>query len=164
MAAERGMPWAAQRALVWGDFRGRPPVSGDEGARTAYGLYYAWSCRGEAFAFRAVAAFHPLRSWVKPIVVSHPVENPRVLRHEQTHFDLTEVFARRMRQRFATMSSPCGRGDPSLRALAGELVEEEKRMQQRYDAETNHGLIEDRQRAWNAEVARMLKAVERYAL
>ena len=164
MAPERGMPWSAARPLVWRDFQGRPPQAGDEGARTAYGLYYAWSCRGDAFAFHAVAAFHPLRSWVKPIVVGHPAESPRVLRHEQMHFDITEVFARRMRQRFATLEGPCARSDGELRRLARELVEAEKEMQQRYDRETNHGLLTDRQAAWNADVARMLRAVGRYAL
>jgi hypothetical protein len=164
MAAERGMPWSATRRLSWSDFQGRPPQTGEEGARTAYGLYYAWSCRGEAFSFHAVAAFHPLRSWVKPIVVGHPGESGRVLRHEQTHFDITEVFARRMRQRFATLASPCARDDAELRRLARELVDAEKETQQRYDRETNHGLLTDRQAGWNADVARMLQAVARYAL
>ena len=158
------MPWSAARRLVWPDFQGRPPQTGDEGARTAYGLYYAWSCRGDAFAFHAVAAFHPLRSWVKPIVVGHPGESGRVLRHEQVHFDIAEVFARRMRQRFATLASPCARDDAELRRLARELVEAEKETQQRYDRESNHGLLTDRQAAWNADVARLLQAVARYAL
>lgn len=163
IAAERGMPWSGRRPLVWTDFRGRPPQTGSEGARTAYGIYYAWSCRGRAFAFHAVAAFHPLRSWVKPIVVGHPTEGARVLRHEQVHFDLSEVFARRMRERFAALSAACARSDVALRALAQQVLQDEKQTQQRYDAETNHGLIADRQAAWHAEVARMLRAAERSA-
>ena len=163
MLAEQAMPWTAARRLVWNDFRGKPPSGGPEGARTAYGLYYAWFCRGETFGFRVTAALHPHRSWVKSIVVSSPHENPRVLQHEQTHFDLTEVFARRMRQRFDTLTGACAKPDGALKAMAQRLVDEEKAMQQRYDRETKHGLIADKQAAWSADAARMLAASRRYA-
>lgn len=163
MAPEQAMPWAATRRLAWSDFQGTPPRGGPEGARTAYGLYYAWSCRGEAFRFRVTAALHPHRSWVKPMVVGDAQESPRVLRHEQTHFDVTEVFARRMRQRFAALTGACAKPEGALQALAKQLVDEEREMQQRYDRETNHGLITARQTAWNTDVARMLTAVSRYA-
>jgi hypothetical protein len=163
MAAEQAIPWAAGWRLAWTDFQGSPPSAGNEGARTAYGLYFAWSCRGAAFAFQVVAALHPRRSWVKAAVVRDARENPRILRHEQTHFDLTEVYARRMRRHFATLTRPCSRTDAELRAVARQLVEEEKAMQRRYDGETNHGLRDDRQAAWNADVARMLGAAAPYA-
>lgn len=163
MAAEQAKPWTPDWRLAWTNFQGAPPTGGDEGARTAYGLYYAWSCRGDAFAFHVVAALHPRRSWVKAAVVRDARESPRVLRHEQTHFDLTEVFARRMRQHFATLARPCSHTDAELRAVARQLVDQEKAMQRRYDGETNHGLLDDRQAAWNAEVARLLAAAARYA-
>ncbi len=163
LAADRALPWSATRRLVWSNFQGRPPLSGNEGARTAYGLYYAWSCKGQVFSYRVVAAFHPHRSWVKTAVVNHITENPRVLRHEQTHFDITEVFARRMRKQFSGMTRPCAESDAGMKAVARRLVDEERRTQQRYDKESNHGLIEARQTDWNVEVTMMLREVERYA-
>lgn len=163
MASERGMPWSHGRRLLWSDFQGRPPQGGNEGARTAYGLYYAWSCHDDVFTFRVIAALHPLRSWVKPVVVDNVHESARVLRHEQTHFDITEVHARRMRQRFGTLSAACAKTDGELRALARQLVEAEKEMQRRYDRETNHGLVAPRQTAWSADVAGMLARASGYA-
>ena len=163
LAADRAIPWSSTWRLTWANFQGRPPTAGNEGARTAYGLYYAWSCKGERFGFRVVAGFHPTRSWVKQAVVKNPAENARVLRHEQTHFDITEVFARRLRKELGSVSRPCAQSDAALKAIARRIVDEERRTQQRYDSESNHGLIENRQADWNFEVAKMLQAVERYA-
>lgn len=162
MAAEQAIPWTAARRLVWSDFKGPPPKGGNEGARTGYGLYYAWSCRGATFQFRVTAAMHPQRSWVKPMVVSDERENPRVLRHEQTHFDVTEVFARRMRAHFDALAGGCAKSDAEVKAMAKRFVDEERDMQHRYDRETNHGLNVDQQRAWNTDVAGMLAASRRY--
>jgi len=157
------MPWSATRRLVWPDFKGKPPRDGDEGARTAYGIFYVWTCHGDTFAFRVTAAFLPYRSWVKADVLRSGGESARVLRHEQTHFDISELYARHMRKRFAQLSAPCKLKDAELAAQARELVEEENATQRRYDEETNHSLEIERQLAWEDNVAKTLVSLRRYA-
>src|SRR5712692_1059719 len=117
MAPHHGMPWSATRPLRWGDFHGVPRQGSDEAAKTAYGIYYAWKCRGRAFEFRAVAAFHTQESWVQPAVVSDSAEGPRTLGHEQTHFDIAEVYARRMRRHFRELGG-WGGGERGGRGVA----------------------------------------------
>jgi hypothetical protein len=157
MAADSAFPWSATRRLAWNDFRGRPPGSGAEIAKTSYALFYAWKCRRDAFEFRVIAAFRPRQSWVKTVALNDTVLRRSALRHEQTHFDLAEVHARRMRRYFATLAGACAKTDSELSNLAGRLIQEEKAEQERYDAETNHGLRPESQAAWNAEVARRLQ-------
>jgi len=156
MAPHHGMPWSATRPLRWSDFQGAPRRGGDEAARTAYGIYYAWKCRGRAFEFRAVAAFHTQESWVQPAVAGDIAEGPRTLAHEQTHFDIAEVYARRMRRHFRELAEPCAQSDADLAAGAVRLLDEEKAMQRRYDAETAHGLRRTQQAAWETEIRRQL--------
>jgi len=163
MAPDNAMTWSHSRSLVWSDFKGTPPQDGAESARTGHGLYYAWACRGGNFEFRVRAAFFPYRSWVKPVVLQDPRENPRILRHEQAHFDISEVYARHMRREFAALRSPCAMKDPQLNALARRMIDEEKAMQRRYDDETNHSLVIARQNAWEADIARQLTALARWA-
>lgn len=145
---------------MWSDFQAAPPRGGPEAARTGYGLYYAWKCRGKsgrgAFEFRAIAGFHPRGSWVKAEVLRDSAESRRVLGHERTHFNITEVHARRMRRHFAALVEPCGRTDSELSAEARRLLEEEKATQRRYDEETDHGLRTTQQARWEAEVRRDL--------
>ena len=156
LVADSAFPWSATRRLTWIDFRGRPPSGGAEVAKTAYALFYAWKCRGAAFDFRVIAGFRPRQSWVKTIALNDSVLRLSALRHEQTHFDLAEVHARRMRRYFGGLAGACRKTDAELTELAGRLINEEKTEQQRYDTETNHGLRPESQAAWNAEVARRL--------
>jgi len=156
LAPHRGMPWSAGRPLVWSDFQGIPPQGGEEAAKTAYGIYYAWKCRGGAFQFRVVAAFHPRESWVQAAVLGDSSGSPRVLAHEQTHFNIAEVYARRLRAHFHQIATPCRRSDVDLAMEAQRLVDEEKALQRRYDAETGHGLRRREQAEWEAAIGRQL--------
>lgn len=131
-------------------------MEGPEGAKTAYSLSSIWKCRGQAFEFRVVAAFRPQQSWVKTLVLKDSLQRRTVLAHEQTHFDLAEVHARRMRQVFRDLPSPCRRSDGELGALVDRLGREENAEQHRYDAETNHGLFTAQQAAWTRETRRRL--------
>ena len=156
LAADSAVPWSPTRQLTWNDFRGPPPREGEEVAKTAYMLSYAWKCQGESFDFRIVAAFRPRQSWVKTVMLKDTILRRSALGHEQTHFDLAEVHARRIQQHFGALTGACRKTDPELKALVDRLVGEEKTEQQRYDAETNHGLRSDTQAAWTADVARRL--------
>ena len=159
MAPDGGFPWSGNRALRWPDFQGPPPDGGQEAARTAYGLFYGWRCRGPSFEFQVTAAFLTRKSWVKGAILRDSAESRRVLKHEQTHFDLAETHARRMRQSFQALPDPCGQTDEQLSALAQRLIREEKAAQQRYDAETGHGLVTAKQSEWDRAVARQLAAL-----
>lgn len=158
LAEDHAFPWSAARSLTWSDFQGRPPTEGPEGAKTSYTLYSVWKCRGQAFEFRVIAAFRPRESWVKAVVLDDNVQRRTVLGHEQTHFDLAELHARRMRRAFGDLAGPCRKTDGELGALADRVGQEEKEEQRRYDAETNHGLLAARQAAWSLQTRRRLGA------
>ena len=154
VSGDSASPWSTRR-LTWSDFRGRPG-EGVEVAKTAYALFYAWKCRGDAFDFRVIAAFRSRQSWVKAVALSDTALRRSALGHEQTHFDLAEVHARRMRRYFGALADACRKTDQELARLAGRLIEEEKAAQRQYDVETNHGLRADEQAAWTADVTRQL--------
>jgi uncharacterized protein (DUF1697 family) len=157
MTEDRAVAWSTRR-LSWDDFQGDPPADGSEGAITAYTLYSAWKCRGDAFEFRVVAGFRPRQSWVRAVVLRDTVQRRTVLVHEQTHFDLAEVHARLMRRAFRDLERPCQQSDGELSALAQRLGEAEKAEQRRYDAETRHGLLGDEQARWTLQTRRRLAA------
>ena len=143
---------------MWNDFQGPPPAEGPEGAKTTYALYTAWKCRGDAFEFRVVAGFQTGRSWVKPAVLRDTLQSRTILAHEQVHFDLAEVHARSMRRYFASLAGACRKSDAQLSAIVQRLEDETSAEQRRYDAETNHGLVTDRQAQWALQTRRRLAA------
>jgi hypothetical protein len=158
LAEDHAFPWSAARPLTWSDFQGSPPTEGPEGAKSSYTLYSTWRCRGAAFEFRVMVGFRPRQSWVKGVVLNDPVQRQTVLGHEQTHFDLGEVHARRMRQVFGHVVDPCRMTTAELDALVRRLTHDEAEEQRRYDSETNHGLLAAQQTAWSLQTRRRLAA------
>lgn len=153
---EQGLPWSADRRLTWADFQAAAPTTGVEGALTAYNLLYGVRCVGVAFHYDVAAVFLPRQSWVKAVVLADSDERARTLKHEQTHFDLTEVYARRLRKYLHDAYDPCRSGTTPVREGADRLVARESADQDRYDDETRHGLDAAGQRVWDADVAAWL--------
>ena len=70
------------------------------------------------------------------------------LAHERLHFDITEIIARELRQKFASVEKPCDMSDAERDAMGAAAFAEEQRTQQRYDDETRHGLDAAAQARW----------------
>jgi hypothetical protein len=161
--ARRGIPWSADRRLTVDDFRGPVPASaGNEGARIAYGIFDGARCVGMRFEFRVVAAMLPEQSWISPVVRANPADVARALAHEQTHFDLTEVHARRLRRHFTELYEPCSRTQGELQSLTDRFLREESADQERYDSATRNGRDPAEQATWNRNVATRLSELSRF--
>jgi hypothetical protein len=163
LTAEGAIPWDGDRPVTWEVYRGHPPANPGRGAAsTAYDLVHGMRCTGQRFEFVVIAAFQPERSWVLPSVVATPAASQRMLQHERTHFDLTEVHARRMRRYFSQLLQPCTRPHEELQSALTHFIQQEAEAQGRYDRETSYGRVPDRQEAWNADVARLLASSAAY--
>ncbi len=85
------------------------------------------------------------------------------LAHEQAHFDLTEVFARRLHQRIAALSAE-GESDVAaiealrtqIRRTHDEVFAAWQAEQARYDGETAHGTRPMQQKKWLREIRDLL--------
>jgi hypothetical protein len=149
--------WSAERRLSWSDFLGRPDLRTDAAALTAYSLSFSYECSGEFFSYRIASLFQPERSWVKPALLLRPSsEGLRLLLHEQSHFDLSEVHARKFRRAVAAIADPCAQSRAQMEALAAVHVREDLERQRQYDRETVFGLDGRRQGQWDGEIARQL--------
>lgn len=162
VARQQALPWSAKRPLGWPDFRGTPPSGGTAVAETAYTLFHGASCTRSKFEFLVVAAFRPRDSWVKPSILKSPGDSARALGHEQTHFDIAELHARKMRRYFSEMMAPCRVPTDQLAAMAERFVRDEKAAQERYDDETSHSRDAVRQAAWDKDVASQLAGLGRF--
>ena len=162
-ASAAEIAWSLNRPLTWEDFRATPPTGGEEQAKTVYLLSYESRCRGLDFTVDVTAIMLPLQSWVKPFVQATVAGSTRVLRHEQTHFNLTEVHARRMRRYFKELYNPCGVPDERLREAVDRFVKEESDAQGQYDQQTQYGRNDLAQGRWDKEVADMLSSLAAFA-
>ena len=163
IASEDGITWTARRLLTWADFKGAPPNNpGSVAAETAYTIIHGARCVGSQFEYRVVAAFRPRDSWVRHAALRTPADSTRALRHEQTHFDLSEVHARRLRRYLGELYAPCRLSASDLSNGANRIIRDEKAAQAEYDGETDHGRAAAVQARWDKDVDSQLVALGKY--
>jgi hypothetical protein len=174
--------WSDGRKLAVKDFRGKIPSRAPEASLSWVAIEAAWECQEGKASSQARAVFDPNRSWWKDplpnlwqtvdalslLAESAARDNGSraLLAHEQLHFDMTEVWARRIREKFKTLPSFCRiPGGPvpfdqfdQFKKAVGDMEQEWQQEQQRYDKETDHGADAARQRAWAQKVAKTLEA------
>jgi hypothetical protein len=154
--------WSEARKLSWGDFTGTyKPDDGDRAAAgtcCSIGFNAHLTARGEV-EVSIFNAFNPNGSWV-----IREQRNPRLLAHEQGHFDICELYTRKLRERVSKLIVTASNFSTIYKKVYAELYEEYNAAQQRYEEETMHGLREDAQLAWEMNIANGLHVQEAYAL
>lgn len=160
------LPAASQQELLWQkglllsakDFQAAPDNNSPHAAATYSGVRYGYdySTNPLKLRFEVTAFFVPERSWIK-----HP-ESDDLVAHEQLHFDISELHARKLRKAFATTTF--GRDfQRRIKEIYADNNAERKRMQAWYDSETDHGRNRDAQQRWYALVHDALNRLAMYA-
>ena len=163
IARDDGIVWSARRSLTWADFKAKPPDDVSiVAAHTRYTIVHGMRCAGSKFEYRVVAAFRPNESWVRHAVLRTPADSARALRHEQTHFDLSEVHARRLRRYFAELMAPCNMSSDDLASAATRMERAEKAAQALYDDETQNSRNAAQQARWDKEIQSQLTALAKF--
>jgi hypothetical protein len=146
--------WDAETKLVWADFKGDIPPDAVPAATTASGISYKYSANllhhEVNLDFEVNAFFYPNESWYKPDVC-----NDLILSHEQLHFDISELFARKMRKRL-NETSFSDNVKAEIRKIYKETLKELADFQDRYDWETNFSRNREAQLRWNTQIAEAL--------
>ena len=151
--------WLASRPLTVADFRGRPQADNPHAALTSANINSGASCRDGESAGTARASFDPATSWVRdPAHMS-----AALLRHEQLHFDIAEVYARRLRQQLAALHVPCEKMGPAFNRIGQAGYAAWQQTEDAYDRDTSHGLNHERQAAWEVQVQQQLAELAAFA-
>jgi len=147
---ENAIKWDPDHRLQWSDFKAQPQESSPVAAITASGIAYRFSamenngkmevdCSIEAF-------FYPESSWYKP-----ETANEIILSHEQLHFDISELFTRKMRARVAGYSFSAN-VKVEMNRIYEQILKEMRIFQKRYDEETNFSRNVEKQLEWNKQI------------
>lgn len=161
--AEEMIVWSAERKLDWKDFKAKPQGGALGGARIAISHDYSIGCRDGVLQARVQAMMQPARSWVTFRIVSSGLASRVGLRHEQLHFDLAEVYARRIRKLMQELPRPCSQSDAQLNEMAERVIKEHWDQQQRYEVQTEHGQVERQQVDWERRITIELKQLAAFA-
>ncbi|MEM8508314.1 MAG: DUF922 domain-containing protein [Bacteroidota bacterium] len=154
---EESIAWDAQQKLVWEDFKGPVPPDAAAAATTASGISYEYKANlihhEVQLDFKVTAFFYPNESWYRPEVC-----DANVLQHEQLHFDISELFARKMRLRLQRTAFT-ENVKSEVRTIYKEILKQLSEFQDRYDWETNFSRNKEAQNLWNQRISEALSQI-----
>ncbi len=157
-AQEETIKWDADRRLSWEDFKGKPEENSPAAAITASGISYYFSTyedhNGEmGINYTVTTYFYPNKSWY-----NRQLGDRIILSHEQLHFDIAELFARKMRAQLASTRFTRNVKE-EVREIYRKINEELSEFQHRYDSETDYSRNYEAQILWNEVIAQALEEV-----
>ena len=153
--------WTKDRKLTWDNFNASPDNNNKDGART----YSGYSCdpytikkSSDSITLVIKCYFNKNTSWVKEYA-----KTDLVLKHEQCHFDITELNARKFRKLISTYKFSKITFDQVFKSLFDSSHKEWFADQDFYDKETNHSRNETKQLEWEKTVVQGLKDLDSYS-
>jgi hypothetical protein len=158
---ENEIAWSSTRKLTWDDFKGSPKsISNNNVAATTYCGFSFESNRVTMFKKVKIytkTTFDCKLSWVRP----DQKERADLLEHEQTHFDLCEVYARILRKKIEEKKLTVfnlNEANSLFKEVYGSYLER----QELYEQETNYGLDRQKQIEWTIKVGQELNELNPY--
>jgi hypothetical protein len=157
---EKEFGWEKGRKLSWDDFRGPVPRAASDitAAATFCGIGFetnAVNPKNNNLKIHVYNTFYTNNSWARP-----EDKDSFILAHEQGHFDLCELYTRKLRERLNSVNV----NSSNLRAALGTVYDEVQReynnRQEQYEDETEHGVVLAEQERWQNKLQRELEASE----
>lgn len=155
---EEKLYWSTT-SLTWEDFKGNPNPNDPYQANTYSGFTFSWSLQqneeGREFVYDIKSYFLPNQSWVKK-----GAKNSYLLAHEQLHFDISELHARKFKTTLANFDSSGSLAEVKrgMKSIYQQIEKERKAMQQKYDRETDHGGNKKAQEKWQDFIQKKLQS------
>ena len=146
---EELISWSANKRLTWADYKAKPDPNSDAAATTTTVLAVQYNFTNNQFGYEIQSLFSRTRSWGL-----HKTDY--ILSHEQGHFDIAEVFARKLHKKLSEYKFNKKTYEKDLRKIYEEVTGEKEEMQNKYDRETRHSINKERQAEWLDKIAEML--------
>ena len=142
--------------ISYGDFESKPVNADTAAANISVTIVLGYSPgRDGDLRFRVFAAMDKDQSWIKD-----EYRNDEILKHEQGHFDIAHIFARKLEA--SLKSKRYTKTDVAkLNDLYDRYLVMMNDLQTRYDQETRGGLNPIAQSKWRMFIRRELDALER---
>lgn len=149
--AQEYMVWHEDSKLTWSDFKGKKPFFSSAAATTVSGIQYDFYTYREnkeelKMEYKVTTFFNPNKSWCK-----HNDVDDVILGHEQLHFDITELYARKLREELSELNVT-NKVKSDVRKIYSKIILELNQFQAQYDIETDYSRKLFAQKRWATKV------------
>jgi hypothetical protein len=153
---EELIDWKGAKKLTWTDYKGQPQAGTDAAAATTTYLGIEYLIDEKGFTFKIQCRFSKTKSWGKS-------KTDYILEHEQGHFDIAEIFARKLNKNMSEYKFNKDSFRKDLKSIYDSVAIEKENFQNQYDLETDHSRKKDQQAAWNLKIKEWLTNFEKYS-
>lgn len=146
---ETMMAWKSDRKLTWEDFKSVPVRTTEAVALTSTSLGISYRVKNNQFLYDISCAFSKQHSWGL-------LRTPYILAHEQAHFDITEIYARKLHNELQLYRFNAKTFKKDINDIYYRVVKEKEAFQEQYDSETDHSRKKARQEEWLVRIEALL--------
>lgn len=150
------IPWENDKRLIWEDFLCEPKVGTDAVASTSTSLGIAYQLNDGELKYHITCYFNKEKSWGL-------MKTDYILAHEQGHFDITEVFARRLNQALQNYQFNRKTFKKDIGQIYQAIVSQKEEYQKTYDGQTDHSRNRKVQYDWLEKIDSLLAETAPFA-
>lgn len=150
------IPWETDKRLIWDDFLCEPKIGTDAVASTSTSLGIAYQLTEGQLKYHITCYFNKEKSWGL-------MKTDYILAHEQGHFDITEIFARRLNEALQNYQFNKKTFKKDIGQIYQSIVSEKEEYQKIYDAETDHSRNRKVQYDWLEKIDSLLAETQAYS-
>ena len=147
---EELLEWNQNKKLVWADYKGKPDPSSDAAASTATYLGIEYYFKNNDFSYKITCYFSKDKSWGL-------AKTDYILGHEQGHFDIAEIFARKLNKKMKEYKFNRNTYRTELEKIYNDILDEKEKTQNQYDSETDYSRKKEQQADWLKKINKMLE-------
>lgn len=156
---KKSITWKKEYKLTRQDFKGKIDHNSSNAAQTGANIIIVpYAKKSGKYLYEVYAKFYFYKSWIN-------TNSKIVLNHEQIHFDIAELFARKMRKeilKIKVLKKEIEEFD--YRRIHKKFFKEFIEYQRKYDLETNYSRSHSIQKKWEISVTQQLIDLDEFAL
>lgn len=150
------LPWTSLRPLTWEDFLCEPKRNSDAVALTSTALGISYNVSNNQLNYEITCSFSKVKSW-------GILKTPYILAHEQGHFDITEIYARKLHKEILDYKFSRKTFRQDVNVIYDRVVKEKEDLQFAYDGLTDHSRNKTVQKEWLEKIQELLLQTEAYS-
>ncbi|OFY83920.1 MAG: hypothetical protein A3F72_07945 [Bacteroidetes bacterium RIFCSPLOWO2_12_FULL_35_15] len=160
LESEDKVAWKNSQTLTWQNFKAQADNASKLAALSTCKISTKNNVRddSDSIEFIIESYFVSNESWVKS-----SEKNDYLLKHEQGHFDLNEIYARQIRKELTKTKFTLGTLNLVFKDIVKKYFNQLNAVQELYDSETKHSKDKKKQEEWNIKISTQLKELNLYS-
>ncbi len=151
--------WSTTLILSWDDYWGKPDPKSQLTAFSSWQITLQQANLNSGNTPDVLVALNRYQCWKNP----KKQLTSDALIHEKVHFNIAELYARKIRKAYSFLDSANPNLKAEVNATYNNLLAAARALDAQYDKETENGNNTDQQRQWNMKVSSQMSELSSFA-